>query len=198
MTTLGKAAGRHLFALSMARDDRRVESERVAKSIGHEETFASDCSSRRTATEMVRSATQWRLVCGRGLAARTFTLKVRFATFETITRSVTLAAAAGTANAIIAALDPLLGAIDTTRGMRLLGVHASHFGAAVEQLSLIDQASFTADRAVPSAHDWVDAANAIDAIREPFRGDGHWPRERSERTWIADRAQRCATMGSQS
>ena len=42
VTTLGKANGRHLYALSMAEDDRPVESDRAMKSIGHEETFARD------------------------------------------------------------------------------------------------------------------------------------------------------------
>src|SRR5206468_4671103 len=39
---LGDAQGRHLYSLAWARDDRLVEPNRAAKSIGHEETYAHD------------------------------------------------------------------------------------------------------------------------------------------------------------
>src|ERR1019366_456128 len=43
---LGRAHGAHLSALARNDDDRAVEPERRVKSIGHEETFASDITDR--------------------------------------------------------------------------------------------------------------------------------------------------------
>ena len=40
--SVGAAQARHLSALASGQDDRAVEPDRVAKSIGHEETFAAD------------------------------------------------------------------------------------------------------------------------------------------------------------
>jgi DNA polymerase-4 len=154
----------------MARDDRPVESSRVAKSIGHEETFARDLfDTSELLSEVVRlsDAVASRLREGQ-LAARTLTLKVRFATFETVTRSVTLGEPVLTAAAVVRALDPLLRGVDTSRGIRLVGVHASHFAEAVEQLSLLDLVQPESGSTEPSARDWVDAAHAIDAIRHRF------------------------------
>ena len=78
-----------------ALDDRPVEPDRAAKSIGHEETFATDRSRRdELASSSCAWPTAWPPGCGaHGLAARTVTVKVRFGDFRTITRSATLASA---------------------------------------------------------------------------------------------------------
>ncbi len=157
---LGKASGRHLFALSAGRDERPVEIDRAAKSIGHEETFARDMHTvNELRTELVRlsDGVASRLRAA-DLGARTITLKVRFAGFTTITRSTTLPSPVDTAAAMLAAADPLLANVDPTPGVRLLGVHASNFGPPMEQMRL--------DDAVPA--DWSGASGAIDAIRERF------------------------------
>ena len=170
---LGKASGRHLYALSMGIDERGVEPERAMKSIGHEETFARDLHEQADLrTELVRltDAVAARLRAA-GTGARTVTLKVRFAGFVTITRSATLPSPVATAAAIIGAVGPLLARIDPTTGVRLLGVHASNFGEPIEQLRLDDLFAGTADAvrpAGPPAGDWTDASAAIDAIRERF------------------------------
>jgi len=166
VVALGKASGRHLFALSEARDERPVETDRAVKSIGHEETFARDLhTTGELRTELVRLAdgVASRLRANR-TGARTLTLKVRFAGFATITRSTTLASPVATAVAIIDAIDPLVAAIDPTPGVRLLGVHGSNFGEPVEQLRLED---LLVDSESPPA-DWTDASAAIDAIRDRF------------------------------
>jgi DNA polymerase IV len=172
ISALGKASGSHLFALSHGRDERGVESERVAKSVGHEETFARDLFelvALRTEVVRLSDAVSSRLRAA-GVGARTITLKVRFGGFETITRSVTLPSPVATAAAILAAVDPLLAQIDTSRGVRLIGVHSSHFGAPAEQLSLLDSLQRPAedDPTVVPPTDWIDATEAIDAIRSKF------------------------------
>ena len=88
------------------------------KSIGHEETFATD---RHTHAELLRELVRLAdAVAARlrahGGAARTVTLKVRFAGFETITRSVTVAGGVSTAHAIVAAVEPLLQAHRSVAG----------------------------------------------------------------------------------
>ncbi len=167
VSALGKASGRHLYALSMAVDERSVEPERAMKSIGHEETFARDLyDTTELQTEIVRlsDAVAARLRAA-DTGARTLTLKVRFAGFVTITRSTTLPSPVATAAAIQAAVGPLLARIDPTPGVRLLGVHASNLGEPVEQLTLD---GFSGEDDQVTASDWTEASAAIDAIRERF------------------------------
>ena len=170
---VGKAAGRHLHALSMGVDDRPVESDRAMKSIGHEETFARDLdepSELRTELLRLSDAVGARLRAG-GTGARTITLKVRFASFLTITRSTTLAAPVATAPAILEAIIPMFARIDPTPGIRLIGVHTSNFGEPIEQLRLDDLFAAAApdgQQVNASAIDWSDASAAVDAIRERF------------------------------
>ena len=159
-TVLGAASGRHLLALSMARDDREVEPEREVKSIGHEETFEFDLYEHAVLrSEMVRLADAVAARLRRqGLGARSFTLKVRFDGFRTVTRSITVAGAVNTGPAIVAALDPLLSSLDLAVGVRLLGVSSSQFVEPASQMSLLDD-----PRASVSA-----AAGAIDEIRARY------------------------------
>ena len=167
VTALGRASGRHLYALSCAHDERPVETDRAMKSIGHEETFARDLyelSELRTELVRLSDGVASRLR-GAGVGARTLTLKVRFAGFTTITRSTTLLSPVATAAAIVAAVGPLLTSVDPAPGVRLIGVHASNFGEPMEQLRLDDM---LAETAAPSPTDWTEVSAAIDAIRERF------------------------------
>ena len=164
VAALGRTTAEHLHRLAWGLDERPVEPHRTLKSVGHEETFAADrYTPAELRVELVRLADG---VAGRlrakQLAAQTLTLKVRFSGFRTITRAVTLAAPTATAQAIVAALQPLLEAVDPTPGVRLLGVSASKLTAAGEQLSL------ELDAAAANAQGWADAEATIDAIRERF------------------------------
>ena len=166
---LGPAVGEHLHRLSWADDDRAVEPDRNAKSIGHEETFPYDLfGAGELHTQLVRLAdgVGARLRAG-GLAARTVHVKVRFGGFTTITRSTTLARPIATAHDIVAAAAPLLAAIDVSPGVRLLGVSTSNFAdasAAAEQLSFDLLAGDTTD----TSESWKDAEHTIDQIRRRF------------------------------
>jgi DNA polymerase IV len=173
---VGKAHGTHLHELSWARDDRPVEVDRDPKSIGHEETFSTDLHTQdELHREVVRlaDAVASRLRAHGG-GARTVTLKVRFAGFETITRSTTLAAPLDTAHAIVAACDPLLAAVDPGPGVRLVGVSCSNFGAVAEQLSmdpLMSANSTGTPSGTPgpaSEGEWQAAEETLDAIRSRF------------------------------
>lgn len=169
MAAVGKAHGRHLHRLALGLDERPVEVDRGLKSIGHEETFSTD---RHTHEELHRELVRLSdAVAARlrahGSGARTFSLKVRFAGFRTITRSVTLPSGIDTAHAIVGAVAPLLDAVDPTPGVRLLGVSASNFAAAAEQLSMEDLLAGGGD-APATAAEWQAAEQTVDAIRSRF------------------------------
>ncbi|MBV8160561.1 MAG: DNA polymerase IV [Acidimicrobiia bacterium] len=163
---LGEAQGRHLHALAWARDDRPVEPDRAAKSIGHEETYPHDHYEleplRREAVRMGDAvAARLREL---GQAGRTVTVKVRFADFQTITRSRTVPEPVDTGAAVAAVACSLLEQIDPTPGIRLLGVSASNLGPRqAAQLSLDDAAP------------WDDATRAVDEVRRRFGPDAVGP-----------------------
>jgi len=167
IAAVGKSHGAHLHQLAWGVDERPVEVGRMVKSIGHEETFATDRHSHdELQRELVRLADGVAArLRAQGKAARTLTLKVRFADFDTITRATTLPAPISTAHAIVAAATPLLLALDPTPGVRLLGISASQFvDPPEEQLTLedIDQVAGGGDR------EWDAAEQTIDAIRSRF------------------------------
>ena len=159
VSALGRAQGLHLLALANAIDDRPVDVGRDPKSIGHEETYPTDITDLdRLERELVRLADA---VASRlrdhGVGGRTITLKIRYAGFRTITRSVTLDSPVDTGPELVAAVRPTLRALDLGPGIRLLGVSAGNLGEPNRQLSLLD------DRESPSR-----AAGAIDEIRARF------------------------------
>jgi DNA polymerase-4 len=162
-TSLGAAQARHLSALARGIDDRPVEPEREAKSIGHEETFETDkhevAELRR---ELVRLADAVAQRLRRAdVGARTLTLKLRFDSgFQTITRSVTSGEPVDLAPEIVTMLAPLLDSIDPSPGIRLLGVSGSNLTPMVRQLTL--------ESASDATPDWSAATGALDEIRERF------------------------------
>jgi DNA polymerase-4 len=90
---------------------------------------------------------------------RTVTIKVRFADFTTITRSVTTAEPLDGARAIGIEAEAMLRRLDPTPGVRLLGVSLSQLvDGSVRQLTL-DEVSGPA---------WSDADTVVDEIREKF------------------------------
>ena len=162
---LGPALGRHLHDLAWARDPRSVVPEQPAKSIGHEETYGRNLAGaddlRREVIRLSDAvATRLRRA---GVAARTVTLKVRFADFRTITRSRTLSEATDVGHDLALAAMALLDAVDTAAGVRLLGVSCSHLGLPpARQLELLDEHGAT-----PSDPHRL-AADAVEGIRRRF------------------------------
>ncbi len=139
--------------------------ERAAKSVGHEETYATDLYDRdEIRTEVVRlsDAVASRLRTS-GVAARTITVKVRDSSFRTVSRSKTVPRPIDTAAAIVAVADPLVESALPRAGVRLLGVSASKLTEPAEQLQLTGVAG-GADPAAP----WGDASRAIDRVRRRF------------------------------
>jgi DNA polymerase-4 len=121
---IGKTHAQALIDLAYARDDRPVEPDRETKSVSVEDTFEIDLVSREELTAiLLRDARQvaTRLHTA-GLFAHTVTIKVRLHDFSTLTRSRTLLSATDRADVIGSVATSLLGSVDVTGGVRLLGV----------------------------------------------------------------------------
>jgi DNA polymerase-4 len=170
VSALGEASGRHLFALAHAIDDRPVVPDRDMKSIGQEETFAHDLHSfEELRPELVRMAVAVaRRVRAAGLAAVTVSLKIKFSSFQTITKSVTPRVPLTTSQAIVAALEPLLREIDPGQGVRLLGVSAQRLGHESGEVGLFDAEPTTGTDAISVEAQWSQANDALDAIAQRY------------------------------
>ncbi|OYP18838.1 DNA polymerase IV [Streptomyces sp. FBKL.4005] len=124
---LGKAHGHALYAMALARDERPVVAEREAKSVSVEDTYDVDIHDRlRVGLEVQRLADRCvRRLRGAGLSGRTIVLKVRRYDFSTLTRSETLRGPTDDPAVVREAAARLLDSVDTTGGVRLLGVGVS-------------------------------------------------------------------------
>lgn len=124
---LGKAHGHALYAMALARDDRPVVAERETKSVSVEDTYDVDIHDRlRVELEVRRLADRCvRRLRGAGLSGRTIVLKVRRYDFSTLTRSETLRGPTDDPGVVREAAARLLDSVDTTGGVRLLGVGVS-------------------------------------------------------------------------
>ncbi len=109
-------------------DNRPVVNETEAKSIGKEHTYDKDLYDENDLRKAVRDLcgeTGWRLR-RRGLIGYTVTLKVKFSSFKTITRSITSEMPVAYDEEIYALALKLLRQVKFTEGVRLLGVSISH------------------------------------------------------------------------
>jgi len=174
---LGQAHGRHLHALAWNRDERGVEPEQHAKSIGHEETFPTDITERATLErEVVRLADR---VAGRlrraGSVARTVQLKVRYGDFRTITRSRTLAEPTDLASELARTAGGLLAAVDISGGIRLLGVAAQQLddAHAVQTALRLDADEDAEDPGRRQLHRAVE--RSVDQVRDRYGDDAVKP-----------------------
>ena len=127
--SLGRRAAHALKELSFGRDERRVEPDREAKSIGKEVTFERDLESAEEAERELLALAEkvgWRLRLA-GVAARTIQLKVRRADFTTFTRSRTLFEASAHDGPISRTARDLFRELGIKSGIRLLGVTGENF-----------------------------------------------------------------------
>ncbi|MFQ5596913.1 MAG: DNA polymerase IV [Nitrospiria bacterium] len=156
--------GDHLWELAHGRDDRSVIPDREAKSVSHEMTFENDLHEialLRSYMVMLCEPVACRLR-RKGLRARTIEIKIRFADFKTITRAKTLAQATQTTQDLVkVAVARLQGHLPKKhRGVRLLGMGASHFESGMP----IQEKLFTNEAAQKQQR--LDAAS--DAIRSKY------------------------------
>lgn len=105
-------------------DERPVESDYVPKSVGNEETFANDIVSRDEILRQLLALCEkvaWRLR-RINLSGRTVTLKLRYASFKTLTRSLTLPEPTCYDEEIYRSVKGMLEKLTLQEGVRLLGV----------------------------------------------------------------------------
>ena len=126
---LGAAAGSHLHDLAWGRDPRRVTPRREEKSVGAEETFETDVDDPEVIRrELLRlSERTARALRRAGCVARTISVKLRLASFKTITRSKTLDEPTDVARHIYAVARGLYqgSGLNQRARLRLVGVRAS-------------------------------------------------------------------------
>lgn len=152
--------GTLLKDLSFGIDDRPVVSSRQVKSIGDESTYEYDLTDRSKIDREI--AIHSDIVAQRlrrhDLAARTISLKIRFASFKTIMRSLSLEEGTNLQETIDSTCQTLLSRIPLTEGIRLIGVTASNLGAPLSIPSLFSDEEDKRAR----------AAKAMDSIQQKY------------------------------
>ncbi|WP_225079156.1 MULTISPECIES: DNA polymerase IV [unclassified Streptomyces] len=167
---LGKAHGHALYAMALAQDDRPVVAERETKSVSVEDTYDVDIHDRlRVALEVQRLADRCvGRLRGAGLSGRTIVLKVRRYDFSTLTRSETLRGPTDDPAVIREAAARLLDSVDTTGGVRLLGV-------GVSGLADYTQEDLFAQAAGAQAQSPAEERPEEPAERQPAPTERRWP-----------------------
>jgi DNA polymerase-4 len=124
---VGKALGQGLYHLARAEDDRRVVPDRETKSVSVEGTYEHDLTDRAQMSAIVtrQAGEVAKRLRSNGLSGRTVTLKVRLYDFTTLSRSSTLPAPTDEPATIARLARTLLEDLDTSGGVRLLGVGVS-------------------------------------------------------------------------
>jgi DNA polymerase-4 len=150
---LGKAHGHGLFRLARAQDDRPVVADRETKSVSSEGTYDTDLTDRRLmAGLLARQATHvGERLRKHGLSGRTVSIKVRLHDFTTLSRSSTLASPTDSGATIARVARALLDDLDTSGGVRLLGVGVSGLADWIQEdlFGESDQAEPEIDLPVP-------------------------------------------------
>lgn len=146
--------------LSFGIDDRPVDASRQIKSIGDEATYETDLTDpvdidRQIAIHSDVVAQRLRK---HKLAGRTISLKIRFASFRTVTRSLSLEEGTNLQEDIYAAALELKKRIYIDEGVRLVGVTASNLAPPLETMDL-----FSTER-----EKRIKAAAVMDAIQAKF------------------------------
>jgi DNA polymerase-4 len=157
----GEAMGRQLHRLARGVDARSVVPHEPARSVSAETTFDEDIDDPEVLRRILLGLSErvgYR-VRKAGLAGRTISIKVRFASFDTVSRSVTLDQPTDRTHDVVAHVGELFDSLRLERArIRLLGVGVSNLseGDAARQLSLdVDPR-------------WEEVDQVADAVRERF------------------------------
>ena len=137
---VGRAGGERLWHLARGIDQRRVDTERIEKSVGHEETFSDDIADPEfLGAELLRLSDRVaRRLRRSGWEAATVAIKVRYADFSTLTRSRTLTEPTDVGQRIGDTARELFGSLEEGRPVRLLGVRGENLRGAAHGMSLWD------------------------------------------------------------
>jgi DNA polymerase-4 len=128
-------AGAYYYWISRGVDERPVRANRIRKSVGAENTFSQDLTDYDALALELQPLIEkvWRHCETTGARGRTATLKVKFADFELITRSKSVAAINTSNDLAGLALELLRQLMPPKKSIRLLGISVSGFGQPGEQ-----------------------------------------------------------------
>ncbi|CAM5499441.1 DNA polymerase IV [Streptomyces tanashiensis] len=176
---LGRAHGASLYRMAQGYDDRPVVAERDAKSVSVEDTFDVDLHDRvriRIEVERLAERCVGRLRAS-GHSGRTIVLKVRRYDFSTLTRSETLRGPTDDPGVVREAAGRLLEAVDTTGGVRLLGVGVSGLADYTQEDLFAQADAAAAGEAGPeAAPGGGPEAEAVELVEPAEHGpvERHW------------------------
>lgn len=128
LASFGRSYGHYLYHASRGMDESPLVTEWEPKSMSRERTFQKDLAHwqdvARTLVEVAHDVVQD--LRSQEYRARTFTVKIRFADFQTKTRSFSVPRATDVEDEIRRAIFICLKRVELTRSVRLVGVRASH------------------------------------------------------------------------
>lgn len=161
---VGDSSGQRLHALSNGHDTRGIVTTRIEKSIGHEETFARDVlDPELLQRELLRLSTRTgERLRDAGLEARTIAIKVRWESFETVSRSRTLPEATNSTQRIYQTARELFDGLGRGKPVRLIGVRSEQLMPAGS-----DPAALWSDD-----DDWRAVDQTVDEVRGRFGAAG--------------------------
>lgn len=161
LTRLFGVLGSQIYQLARGIDERSVESDREAKSVGRETTFAQDIGDREVLETVLLE-----LACDvgqslrkAGIKGKTVTLKARYDDFRTISRSRTLPQLTNLDEVIYHQVCSLLKEVSLKQQLRLIGVSLHHLTALEEE-----QLSFFAE----PEKDKEKLAKVIDSVNQKY------------------------------
>ena len=165
---VGPALAQRLHDLSRGQDPRGIETSRMEKSVGHEETFDIDVIDREALrSELLRLADRVAARLRRaGWEAGTVAIKIRFSDFTTVNRSQTLPEPTSVGQRIGEVARTLFDAIERRDPIRLVGVRAERLSGAGGALGLWDDDA-----------EWRRVEDALDSAQARF-GSGSVTRAR--------------------
>jgi DNA polymerase-4 len=152
-----------MLKLAQGHDNRPVVADQAPKSIGNEVTFAQDLRTREDAEVnlLALAAKVGRRIRRHGYSGRTITIKVRFGSFKTITRSRTLSDATFLDDTIYKTATSLFAGVQLQEGIRLLGITVSNLHLGAGQTGLFSDAE---DKL-------AKVSSAVDRLKDRF-GEG--------------------------
>ncbi len=154
--------GAHFWYLANGIDERPVETETEAKSVGNETTFDKDTLDRtKIEASLMRLSEK---VSGRlranGLKGRTITLKIRLTGFKTYTRAITIGTPDNFTDSLYKEVKKLYNSFDTKgRKVRLVGVSVLNLSSADLRDSLFETST---EKKTENIH------KAVDRIKKRF------------------------------
>jgi DNA polymerase-4 len=157
----------HFLQLAQGIDERSVEIDRESKSLGKETTFDQDVADLEYLDNILLAFTQQlaRRLRLLNLQARSITLKIRYANFQTLTRSKTISESSDSELILYRAAHDLLKRLPPSdRKVRLIGMYLGQISpyADLRQGLLFDQASEVENRKL---------VKTLDQIRSRFGED---------------------------